>query len=133
MKAAIQPGLAAVLALSMTAPAALAQYQPTAEYQRDMNRYENDRAAYDVRRGDYEAARRDYERRVSDYQAARAAYDNRYGYGSYTRRYGAAPVWDNARWAGYEAPAVDRYGRNVAYTSPSCVSNNNSATRSPRI
>ena len=135
MKAALKIGLASVLALSTAAPA-LAQYQPTPQYQRDLDRYQNDRAAYDQSRAaydnsreDYAAARRDYERRRADYEAQRAAYDARYGYGAYVRVYGPAPAWDDARWSNAAPPAAGYYGRDSAYTANAgCRSDNRSAT-----
>ena len=89
--------LAATAALSVSAPA-MAQYQPTYQYQQDMRRYDNDRAAYDQ-------ARRDYEARRADWERERDRYDRRYGRGSYERRYGAAPTWDSARWDTGRYPA----------------------------
>src|SRR5258705_4906827 len=109
MNAPLKIGLASALALATAAPA-FAQpydaYRPTDQYQRDLDRYQSDRndydnsrAAYADSRADYQAARRDYERRRADWEAARADYDARYGYGSYLRIYGPAPVWDEARWS----------------------------------
>lgn len=125
----IKIGLASVLALATASPAALAQtYQPTEQYRRDLNRYEAQRAAYDESSADYRAARREYERRRADWESARRAYDRRYGYGAYARAYGAAPVWENARWADYRAPSAGYYGRDVAYTAPPSIKCNNNST-----
>jgi uncharacterized protein YcfJ len=85
---ALKIALAGTAALSLTAPAALAQYQPTQQYQQDLDRYQNDRA-------DYDAARRDYETRRAQWERSREEYDRRYGYGSYSRTYGPAPTWDD--------------------------------------
>jgi hypothetical protein len=126
------------------------QYRPTDEYvqrQRDYeaqrSQYEAQRDDYRVNRASYEAARATYERRRADWEAARVAYDARYGYGSYVRIYGPAPVWDETRWsywsapaaaypapaAGYvyAAPSAGYYGRNTSYTAPIRCNNNNSA------
>jgi hypothetical protein len=112
MRTALTLGLAGALAATAAAPALAQYYQPTQGYQNDLRQYERDRAGYENRREDYQAARRDYDRRLADYERARATYDARYGYGSYTRRYGPAPVWDDAYWSGYNANA---YGRDAAY------------------
>jgi hypothetical protein len=124
----IKIGLAAALALASVSPAALAQtYQPTEQYRRDLNQYQADRAAYDVRSDDYRAARAQYDRRRADWERARADYDARYGYGAYLRAYGPAPAWDDAYWAPY-APSANSYGRNSAYTAPAPVRCNNNST-----
>ncbi|MGH6965761.1 MAG: glycine zipper domain-containing protein [Phenylobacterium sp.] len=126
MNAPLKIGLASVLALATISPALAQDYRPTAQYQRDLDRYQSDRAAYDANRGDYQQARRDYERRRADWEAARDDYDRRYGYGSYVRIYGPAPVWDETRWA--PAPAAGYYGRDTAYTAAAgCRSNNSSS------
>lgn len=127
------------------------QYQPTERYQDDQRRYQDENAdyqarkdAYEARREDYQAtrdryelnragydaARADYARRRADWQRARAEYDARYGYGSYSRAYGAEPVWDGSRWVAYEpAPAASYYGRDTAYTAQTgCRNDNRSAT-----
>lgn len=125
MNAPLKIGLASILALATISPAFAQQYRPTDQYQRDVDRYESDRAAYDANRGDYQQARRDYERRRADWEAARDDYDRRYGYGSYVRIYGPAPVWDESRWAA-PPPAAGYYGRDTAYTAGAgCRSNNN--------
>ena len=147
MNAPLKIGMASVLALATASPAlAQYQYQPTPQYQEDLQRYQNDRSAYearrqayDARRDDYEASRSDYaaarasyERRRADWERARADYDARYGYGSYIRVYGPAPVWDEDRWGGrYTSvpPAVGDYGRDTAYTGPVvCHNDHSSAT-----
>ncbi|MFN3513177.1 MAG: hypothetical protein ACK41C_09045 [Phenylobacterium sp.] len=89
---ALSTTLAAAAALATAAPAA-AQYYPTPEYQRNL-------ADYEARRVEYERARADYENRLARYESDRARYDARYGYGAYARRYGPAPVWDDAYWGG---------------------------------
>ncbi len=74
---------------------------------------------------DYSAARADYERRRADWDRARTDYDRRYGYGSYERRYGPAPVWDDARYGAYSSGAygssgaynAGAYGANTAYSA----------------
>jgi hypothetical protein len=121
MNGPLKIGFASVLALSAAAPAAYAQYQPapqyrpTPQYQRDLGRYQSDRAAYDAQRGNYQVARREYESRLANYERARANYDTRYGYGAYARIYGPAPVWDEAYWSGgYTAPGYAAPG----YTAP---------------
>lgn len=138
LKTPLRLALASTLALAtagtgLAQPAPGPQYQPTPQYQQDLQRYQQDRAeydskraAYEVDRAGYEAARRDYERRRADYEAARARYDARYGTGAYIRVYGPAPVWDVARWGPYDAPAAGYYGRDTAYVTD-CRSNNNSA------
>jgi hypothetical protein len=126
MNAPLKIGLASILALATISPALAQPYQPTAQYQRDLDRYQSDRAAYDANRGDYQQARRDYERRRADWEAARDDYDRRYGYGSYQRIYGPAPVWDESRYA--PPPSAGYYGRDTAYTGAAgCRSNNSSA------
>jgi uncharacterized protein YcfJ len=91
-------------------------YQPTEQYQqdlqrydRDRQRYDNDRADYQASRADYQQARQAYDRQRADYDRARVDYDARYGMGAYARRYGPAPVWDEARWA-------NTAGRDAAYS-----------------
>jgi hypothetical protein len=139
MNAPLKIGLASALALATAAPA-FAQpydaYRPTDQYQRDLDKYQSDRNAYDNSRAayadsraDYQAARRDYERRRADWEAARADYDARYGYGSYVRIYGPAPVWDEGRWS-YVAPAPSAgyYGRDTAYTAGAGCRRDNSGS-----
>lgn len=134
MKSHLSLGLASLLALATAAPAfaqyqQTPQYQPTQQYQQDLDRYQADRAAYDARRDRYEAnrdgyqaARADYERRRADWEHARTEYDLRYGYGSYIRIYGEAPDWTDSRWS-QAAPPV------AAYNSASnCRNDNSSAT-----
>jgi len=126
--------LVATAALTIAAPA-FAQYQPTEQYQRDMNNYQNaqdnyrnDREDYDARRADYEQARADYQARRDRYEAERARYDARYGYGAYARIYGPAPAWDARRWEarGYgPAPNAGYYGRDTAYVDPCARTKNN--------
>lgn len=136
MHAALKIGLASALALTSAAPAAAQYYRPTDQYRQDAYRYQNDRADYEVRREEYARARADYERRRSDWEAARAAYDARWGYGAYSRAYGAAPVWDDAYWARYNppntaygyAPNAGSYGYNSSATSPGGVRCNNNST-----
>lgn len=137
MNAPLKIAMASALALAAAAPAFSQpyQYQPTEQYQRDLNRYQNDRAdydssraAYDSSRGDYQIARRDYERRLANWQAARADYDARYGYGSYVRIYGPAPVWDEARWSYSPPRAAGYYGRDTAYTAGAGCRSNNSGS-----
>ncbi len=100
--------LVATVALSTAAPA-LAQYQPTQQYQRDLREYENDRADYASRQAEYQRARDDYEARRQRYERDRARYDRRYGVGAYARTYGPAPAWDDGYWN-------DRY-RSVNWSS----------------
>ena len=125
ISAPVKAALVGALLASTAAPA-FAQYQPTEQYQRDRERYEqqrddyqDSRERYDDRREGYEEARADYDRRRAEYERARADYDRRYGYGSYTRRYGAAPVWDDSGWGtsnpyptrpGYAGPGYGRPG-----------------------
>lgn len=107
-------------------------YRPTDEYLRQQQQYNAQSRQYDESqeryresRADYRAARADYERRLTDWQAARAAYDARYGVGSYARIY-PAPVWDESRWAVVVppshtvvvAPSAGYYGANTAYVAP---------------
>jgi hypothetical protein len=134
MKTPLKIAMASVLALATAAPAFAQQYRPTDQYQRDLDRYQSDRETYDQNRAayadtraDYAAARRDYERRRADWEALRADYDARYGYGSYVRIYGPAPIWDEARWS-YVPPSAGSYGRDTAYTaSAGCRSSNSSS------
>jgi hypothetical protein len=140
MNATLKVGLASALALATAAPAAAQYYQPTPQYQQDLYRYQqqqrdyqNRQQAYQYRRADYEAARIDYERRRADWERARAAYDARWGYGAYIRRYGPAPVWDVQQWAGYPVPAyaapyANYYGSNAAAVAPASVRCNNNST-----
>lgn len=133
MNTPLRIAMASALALATAAPAFAQDYRPTAQYQRDLDKYQSDRenydqsrAAYADSRADYAAARRDYERRRADWESARADYDRRYGYGSYVRIYGPAPVWDEGRWA--RAPEAGYYGRDTAYTAAAgCRSSNSSA------
>ena len=162
MNTIIKSAMASTLALATAAPA-MAQYQPppppssayqpTPQYQEDLERYRRERDAYDQRRSDYEAsrdsyrvARAEYERRLSAYNRARADYDARYGYGAYARLYGPAPAWDERNWAYYTTPAppypynrpyaapapyayapnAPYYGGNTAYTTPQIQCDNNS-------
>jgi len=120
------------------------QYQPTQQYQDEQQQYQRERRDYDARRqsyetrrdnyeatrADYRAARADYERRRARWERARADYDARYGYGAYVRIYGPAPVWDEARWGRYDAPAVGYYGRPAAaYAGPvTCRNDHSGAT-----
>jgi hypothetical protein len=134
MNAPLKIGLASVLALATISPAFAQQYRPTDQYQRDLDKYQSDRAAYDASRdaysdsrADYQAARRDYERRRADWEAARADYDARYGYGSYVRIYGPAPVWNESRWSS-NAPSAGYYGRDTAYTAAAGCRSSNSGS-----
>jgi hypothetical protein len=145
-------GMVSALALATAAPAAAQYYQPTQEYrdaqaryqeqqeqyQAQRDRYEARRDTYEDRRAQYEVARADYQRRRADWERARAAYDARWGYGAYARRY-PMPVWDTAYWSGYPAPtysspgyayapAAPYYGVNSAYTTPPAVRCNNNST-----
>jgi hypothetical protein len=131
MTTLLKIGTASVLALATAAPA-YAQYRPTPEYQQQYqdyqyqrDQYEQSRQNYDESRdnyrearADYRTARAEYERRLADWERARIAYDARYGYGAYARRY-ARPVWDEAYWArdqrGYRAaPYAGQYGYNTS-------------------
>jgi len=146
MKTVITTAVASALALATAAPVVAqgydnrydngygSQYRPTDAYQQQQRDYQNQRAQYEAQRdayqnrtADYRAARADYERRMADWEAARADYDARYGYGAYSRRYGAAPVWDDSRWSS-RAPYADAYGRNSAYTSPIRCNNSSAVT-----
>lgn len=109
---ALRLGVAAIAMAGVAAPA-FAQYAPTPQYQRDMDRYRAQQSDYREARADYAQARRDYERRMDDYQRARDRYDRRYGSGAYARRYGPPPEWNEARYA-------DRYGADAGYTTDSC-------------
>jgi hypothetical protein len=119
------------------------QYQPTAPSRDAQEQYRNDRAGYEARKDAYEARRNDYEVSRADYQAARAEYDRRhaaweraranydarYGYGAYIRIYGPAPIWDEARYGRYDAPAAGYYGRPTTYNGPvTCRNDHSSAT-----
>ena len=141
MHAALKIGMASALAIATATPVAAQYYQPTDQYRQDLQRYQSERNAYEARRDayqdrreSYEVARADYERRRADWERARAAYDARYGYGAYIRRYGPAPAWDTAYWSGYPAPAyayapsASYYGTNSAYTTAPTVRCNNNST-----
>ncbi|HEX2561468.1 glycine zipper 2TM domain-containing protein [Phenylobacterium sp.] len=130
MNKPLKIGMAAAVALSTAAPAAYAQYYPQ-QYREDLREYREEQADYQSQRASYEQARREYDRRRDDYERARAAYDARWGYGAYARRYGPAPVWDERNWDGayavapsprYDgyavAPSAGYYGRNTAYGAP---------------
>jgi hypothetical protein len=126
------------------------QYQQTQPSQAAQQQYQDDRAGYearkdaydarketyDSRRGDYEAnragyqaARTDYDRRHAEWERARADYDARYGRDAYIRVYGPAPIWDDARWGPYGAPAAPYYGRPTTYNGPvTCRNDHTSAT-----
>jgi len=108
MMKALKIALVATVALGATAPA-LAQYRPTAQYQQEYRDYQRDRSDYQMSRADYDRARADYEARRDRWERDRAAYDARWGYGAYARRY-PAPVWDTAYWD------ANGYGRDTAYT-----------------
>jgi hypothetical protein len=152
MRTLINAAMASTLALATAAPA-MAQYQsspyqPTPQYQQDLQRYQQQREdyqhqqdAYQDRREGYQAARDEYQRRLDAYNRARYDYDRRYGYGAYVRAYGPAPVWDETNWAyyapapgyapapapyapGYAAPA---YGANAAYAGPAVRCDNSGA------
>jgi hypothetical protein len=126
MKTTLMLSAVSALAMASGLSASAQQYRPTPEYQRDLDeyqaardRYEARRDAYEDRREDYRADRRDYEaareayeRRLADWERARADYDYRYGYGAYAR-YHPRPIWDEQRWAYYDAPYAGSYGRNV--------------------
>jgi len=128
MKTQLRIGLASALALATAMPAAAQQWRPTDEYQRQQREYEHERERYDDRREayeetretyrearqDYRQARDEYERRLADWERARAAYDDRYGYGAYARHY-AKPVWDETAWSRYPSSA-DRYGASASVT-----------------
>jgi hypothetical protein len=117
------------------------QYQQTQpsqdaqdQYRSDRREYEARKDAYDARRGDYEASRADYQaarneydRRHRAWERARANYDRRYGYGAYTRIYGPAPIWDEARYGRYDAYDAARYGRPTTYNAPVTCRNDHSA------
>ena len=124
MSSSLKIGLVSALALATAAPVmAQGAYQPTEQYRRDMQRYQDQRADYADRQADYRAARATYERRRADWERDQIAYDRRYGSGAYVRVYGPAPVWDDARWrdAGY-------YGVNTAYVEPCRKSGNSAVT-----
>lgn len=127
------------------------QYQQTApsrdaqeQYQNDRREYESRKDAYDARkesydarrgayevsRADYQAARAEYDRRHASWERARADYDRRYGYGAYTRIYGPAPAWDDARYGPYGAPDATYYGRPSSYNAPvvTCRNDHSAAT-----
>lgn len=132
MNAPLKIAAASALALAVAAPTSAqpqpyygptynqpytGPYQPTPQYQQDLQRYRSGREAY-------ESARREYRRRIDDYNRARADYDARYGYGAYVRRYGPPPAWDESRWAyyappeSYYAPSAPYYGAESAYIGP---------------
>jgi hypothetical protein len=138
---ALKFGMASALALATACPALAQQsgpYQPTPEYQQQLQQYQQQqqdyqdkqqdyqqrRDAYDQKRSDYEARRGDYARahaayeaRLADYNLRRDAYDRDHGYGAYARYYGPAPAWDETHWTYYLAPAP-AYGVAVAPAAP---------------
>jgi hypothetical protein len=103
----LRTAMASALALAAAAPAAAqyggTPYRPTDQYVQQQQDYAAQRQAYLNSREDYRTARADYDRRMTDWEAQRAAYDARYGQGSYVRIY-PAPVWDESRWAYVQAP-----------------------------
>lgn len=105
---ALKIALVATVAAATAVPA-FAQYQPTQQYQRDLRQYDQDQADYAARQAEYQRARGDYDTRRDRYERDRARYDSRYGSGSYARRYGPAPAWDDSYWN-------DRY-RAVSWSS----------------
>lgn len=131
----VTTALAAVLAAGTAAPAFAQYYQPTPEYQQQQQQYQSQRDDYEARRQQYEAsrqnydsardnyqdarsdyrmARADYERRLADWERARAAYDARWGYGAYARRY-ARPVWNETYYSqAAPAPYAGAYGYNAS-------------------
>lgn len=116
MNKTLMTGLASALAISTAVPAAAqygTPYRPTQQYQQDLRQYQDQQAQYQYQQADYAAARRDYERRRDDWERARAAYDARWGYGAYARRYGPAPAWDQAYWD-RGAPSAGYYGANAS-------------------
>lgn len=117
-RGALIMGVGVVALLGATGPA-LAQHDPAAQYQQDQNRYESQRRDYREARSDYVESRRAYDQHLADYMRARDAYDRRHGRGAYSRRYGAEPTWDDARWAGQR-------GEDAAYTSNACRNSNRS-------
>jgi hypothetical protein len=142
MNPTLKIGLVSALALATAAPAFAQyqsrqpqppgpQYQPTPQYQRELDHYEDEQSRYEARKeaydaslDDYAAARASYERRRSDWVAARNAYERRYGAGTYVRAYGPEPTWDDAYWQGRRD--AGHYGVNSSYTRSDCASNNNS-------
>lgn len=97
-------GTASLLALATATPLAAQQYRPTPEYQRQQETYDGQRQQYEASRDqynnsreDYREARRDYDGRLTEWERARAAYDARFGVGSYARYY-ARPAWDEGYW-----------------------------------
>jgi len=131
MKATLNIGLVSALALATAAPAWGQQYQPTEQYQRDLNQYQNEKEryqdrkdAYDASLDDYAAARSAYERRRADWLASRDAYERRYGVGTYIRAYGPEPSWDDAYWQGRRD--ARSHGVNSSYVAQGCRTNNNS-------
>lgn len=97
------------------------------QYQRQQSQYQDQRDAYNDRQDNYQAERADYEARRAKWERDRAAYDARYGYGAYVRRYGE---W---RYEGYR-PGNDGYaqgyGPDYAYRDNPCErrrSNNTTA------
>jgi hypothetical protein len=115
--------LVAAAALSFAAPA-FAQDQPSPQYQRDLNAYQDQRNTYERQQADYASRRADYDRSRTDYQARRdryesdrADYDARYGYGAYARVYGAAPAWDDNSGRDMTVTTSSTYTDSAAYAS----------------
>lgn len=132
MNSCLKIGLASALALATAAPA-FAQYQPTPQYQRDLNQYQNEKDRYEARKDaydasldDYAAARASYDRRRAEWEAQRNAYERRYGAGTYIRAYGPAPTWDDAYWQGRRD--TRDYSANSGYTGVDCRSSSNNNT-----
>lgn len=115
---AIKIALVATAALSVAAPA-FAQYQqspqyqggpyqPSGQYQQQSDNYRRDSDDYAMKKAEYERARNEYQQRRDRYLAERARYDARWGAGTYDRRYGPAPTWDDSD--------ANLYARDSAYT-----------------
>ncbi|MDP3659189.1 glycine zipper 2TM domain-containing protein [Phenylobacterium sp.] len=123
MHTTLKLGLAGALAIATAMPA-VAQpygaYRPTEQYQRDLR-------SYDADRRDYEASRAEYDRRREDYERARADYDRRYGYGSYARAYGPAPVWSDDGYRDGERAYNDPRYNDQRYNDPCRQRSNNNA------
>lgn len=101
--------LATILALGAGTVATAQTYGTPGndDWRAQQSQYQAQRDAYDARQDNYEAEKADYEARRAQWERDRAAYDARYGYGAYVRRYGE---W---RYEGYR-PANGGYGPGYA-------------------
>jgi hypothetical protein len=109
--------LSAALASAGAVSAAPYYDQPAynGDYAASVNDYENQRDAYYNARDNYDSQRAEYERQRLAYERAQRDYDRMYGYGAYSRRFGAFDYRD-PYVTGYRtaSPCQDRRRSNTA-------------------